>query len=233
MRKIAAIPTMTHRVSTLRFAVLSLVDQVDCVYVVLNGFSEAQVPRFLKDSPKIEPLIPQKDHGSANRFLVSKFAGNEDFIFYCDDDLQYPSDYVDRAIEGYEKYKCPITFHGRVLFKNKPVQGWRGWSFEKICTCLGKVAEDTYVDIAGTGVLMLCKDDFAPVPEDFKYPNYDDVEFSILARRAGKKIMCLSHKKGWLKYLKPDGETIFDITQKVGHGPLINLVNESKLWKKE
>jgi hypothetical protein len=44
---------------------------------------------------------------------------------------------------------------------------------------------------------------------DFKYPNKVDVELSREAHAQRMPIVAIAHRLGYLKYMKPEGETIW------------------------
>jgi hypothetical protein len=112
----AIIPTMPSRLDYLRKAVVSIIDQVDMLYIYLNNFMH--VPDFLLGNDKITNVI-NKDWGSAGRFFIAdKIKG---YLFFLDDDLIYPDDYTQKCIAKIEQYerKAIITLHGRIGLSTK------------------------------------------------------------------------------------------------------------------
>ena len=226
---IAAIPTMPGREPCLEKAVDSLIGQVDLVVVFMNG---PMYPVKRKDSVA---YLNGKDFGSARRFEVFDIfekgfhltMGTDSSVALCDDDLLYPPDYIKVMKEALDTFGGIVTCHGRVLDKGRmPLKSWHKEAFKSVHPCLEANPENITVDIAGTGAMMINPFVFSPRMNDFKHPNYDDVEFSILAHKAKKKMVCIKHAADWIKYLNPPAEsTIWHQTSKQGHRPLLNLVN--------
>ncbi len=94
---VAGIASMAGNEVTLRAAVMSLLPQVDCLYVYLNGF--AQAPRFITEHTKIRYFIDTDGvrYGDAGKFWGLEQV--EDAVYItCDDDIVYPDDFVARMI---------------------------------------------------------------------------------------------------------------------------------------
>jgi hypothetical protein len=226
---VATIPTMPSRVGVLETAIKSIVKQVDAVFVYLNGFSE--IPAFLMEIPGVHARIPEKDHGSTSRFLVShETLSAETLILSCDDDLEYPPNYAATLYGAFKRYGGVITCHGRLLMRGRPLSGWFRGFWQAVYPCLERQDRDSVVDICGTGAMLYRQGDIRPLPEHFQAPNYDDVEFSIISRQLGLKITCVAHADGWIRYLYPPGPSIWEMTAKTHHTQLIELVNRARLW---
>ena len=94
----AGLVTEPGNETALRTSVMSLLPQVDGVFVCLNGFSE--VPPFLT---KLEQVTCHLDPEGTMQGDAGKFWGLgqvEDAIYLsCSDDIQYPQDYVRRMTE--------------------------------------------------------------------------------------------------------------------------------------
>lgn len=192
MKKYVCIATLPDREKMLEKTVNCLRSQVDYIKVALNNYDH--LPAFLKED---EVVFLDNTMGDAGKYYFVKDL--EGYIFTCDDDLIYPPDYVKYMIQGINRYKCPVTLHGKTYQPpiesfGKPLANYR---------CLDDVNQDGRVDVGGTGVMAWHSADLKVSYEDFKSKNMADIWFAKLCKEQGVKIMCLSHKKGHLAYQNP------------------------------
>ena len=200
--QIASIP---DRILLLKNTVESLIPQADEINVKLNGY--AFTPNFLKDNDKIT-----YQHFDNSRGDAVKFHGLEDkegFIFTCDDDLIYPTDYVFTMIMKLLDYKNQVivTNHGRIM-NEKPVRS----SFsDRVAAfhCCYEVLQDSFVDIGGTGVMAFFSKSFQPDFNKMIYPNMADIWIAKFAKEQNVKILVNAHEEGWITYQNPPW-TIWD-----------------------
>ena len=114
---VAGMATMPSRASTFPTAFKSIVDQVDRLYLYLDGHSE--VPDPAKDHPRVVAIfsrdIPQL-HGSG-KFLALNFGPPDALYVGTDDDIAYPPDYVIGLRAGLDASggRAVVGYHG-VIF---------------------------------------------------------------------------------------------------------------------
>jgi hypothetical protein len=185
----------------------------------------------------IDSLLPQVDsivisNGDVIGDAV-KFSGYRPdvFFFSCDDDLIYPPDYCDKMIACYERTGAIVTCHGRIF--SPPITDYyrNGTKFH----CLADVEHDVTVHCGGTGVMMIAGQLFI-TPENFKEKNMADVWLAKLAYEQNVPIVCMAHKKGWIKHTDKFDlkETIYEthksdckVQTDVVAGLFTNLVNKN------
>jgi hypothetical protein len=148
-------------------------------------------------------FMSNNEMGDAERYKFIHLT--EGYVFGCDDDLIYPANYANYLIKGVDKYKCICSLHGRKYYR--PVVGFQQ-NFDGY-PCLGDVMRDVEVDVGGTGVMCWHSDFLTVKYEDFQSANMADIWFSKLCHEQNVRIMCLNHRKGWLKYQDPES-TIWD-----------------------
>ena len=85
-RRTVQIATLPNRLDCLRKTVASLYDQVDGIFVMLNGHGVYPVVYDSEDKIGYELLDNQLGDG-AKLYNADK---REGFVFLCDDDLIYP-----------------------------------------------------------------------------------------------------------------------------------------------
>lgn len=191
---IASIPS---RALQLKKTVESLLPQVDKINLSLNGYRE--IPKIFKHD-KVE--IELTDGTDEQKFR--KVEG--DIYLSCDDDLIYPINYVEFIKHALENHDI-ITFHGR-NFQSLPISSYYKSKSSRY-RCLDKVAHDIYVQFGGTGCAAFMPEKFMLTLKDFPHKYMADIQFAIAAKKARKKIVCLAHEAGWIKYQEV-GNTIFD-----------------------
>ena len=143
--KIIGIASLPERVECLRDTVNSLLPQVDKIIVGLNNYTK--VPNFL-NHPKIEAYLLDNSLGDAAKFYkVDDY--KDSYYLACDDDLIYPSNYVEYLISKCNQYKSPVGLHGAIM--HHPVTSM--YFNRTVFHCLEDVSTDTLVDYLGTGAL--------------------------------------------------------------------------------
>jgi hypothetical protein len=176
MKVIVGIATTDERTSQLKKTINSLYNQVDKICVYNNSKNK----------------IDYTDNG---KFYILKQYTEPIYYFSCDDDIIYPSNYIKHTIEQIEKYKCIVTYHGRIL-KGLDLNYYIG---HKVFNCKYTTLKDERIDVCGTGVTAFRTDYFNPI-EIYKseYKRMSDLVFSLEAINQGKNIMQLKHNQNWL-----------------------------------
>lgn len=201
---VAGIATIPSRINQVKKTIESLLPQVDLIYVALNNFTA---------SP--DGLIYLAEYSAGARVHLVRGQGSDEQKFYdvhgeiylsCDDDLIYPPNYVEVIKQKLEQYDI-ITFHGR-NFNSFPIQSYYKSAGSKY-RCLDKVAQDVPVQFGGTGCMAFKPANFNVTLADFPSKYMADVHLAIKARKEGKRIMCIAHEAGWIKY-QPVSNTIYD-----------------------
>lgn len=95
MKIIANLATYPPRRAGLEQVVRGLAPQVDRLNLVLNQY-DAPLPE-LADIANLEQILPHEDTKDAGKFYPE--VGDADWVFFVDDDIPYPADFVERSIE--------------------------------------------------------------------------------------------------------------------------------------
>lgn len=192
----ACIASIPSRQDSLVNTIHSLLSQVDKIYLYLNNYSEPVAEQIKSISPvKIEYVIGDNSHGDAGKFhWADRLNG---YIALVDDDLIYPADYIQSMIGGIEKYKrkAIVCFHGRIT--NPSIKSYyRDW--KNYLSYNQKTDNDTFVHIAGTGVMGWHSASFKISMSDFPSPNMADIHASIFAQKNKIPIVVLKHEANWI-----------------------------------
>lgn len=129
------------------------------------------------------------------KFYGLNYVTKPSYYFSCDDDIIYPSDYIQKTIQAIDKHNCIVTYHGRRL-KGIGVEYYRGHdSYSAFKT----VNNGMYLDVCGTGVTAFKTDYFNPTSLlDSEHKKMSDVIFSLKAMKDKKKMFMLPHSQGWI-----------------------------------
>lgn len=191
----AQIASIPQRVATLELTVKSLINQVDLLFVALNGYD--YIPEFLEDNRKIVRILMDNSLGDAAKFYdVDQRKG---YVLTCDDDLIYPQGYVGYMINGIKKHKGIVSLLGKVY--DRPTYSYRG-GYTRIYRALIAVKLDCEVDVGGTGVMAYHTDDFKISIDNFPRPNMADLWVAKAAAEQGVKITVLAHPKRYVSHVK-------------------------------
>lgn len=171
----AGMATITGREETRSMAVNSILPQVDRL-VVANGDTR----------------------GDQAKFLGCTEAPGDAIWLAVDDDLIYPSDYVESIVAGLERHPGSIvSFHGWKMDET-------GECYVENFRCLEAVADDVAVHVAGTGVCAFHLDTIRPTMTDFESVNAD-VWLALRAQERGIPRVVLAHRSYWLGYSQLPG----------------------------
>jgi hypothetical protein len=189
---IVGIASLPERIECLKDTVNSLLPQVDKIIVGLNNYKD--IPTFL-NHPKIEAYLLDNSLGDAAKFYkVDDY--KDSYYLACDDDLIYPSNYVEYLISKCNQYKSPVGLHGAIM--HHPVTSM--YFNRTVFHCLEDVSTDTLVDYLGTGALCFDTKKTPIKLSDFKLPNMADIWFGDMMKKNKIKPYVLKHNKNFLTY---------------------------------
>ena len=184
----------------------SLIDQSDEINVVLNDF-EDEIPSILYHN-KVNLYFSDNSKGDAFKFY--NLIDSNGYFLTVDDDLIYPSNYVEYMIAKCKEYGNTkvITLHGR-NFNVFPIKSYYAKASERF-SCLHHVGKNVSVQFGGTGVMCFHTDLFKLPIDYFKYPNMADIWIGKYCYENNIDILCIRHESGYIKYI-PQTTTIYDV----------------------
>jgi len=191
-KRIVGIASIRERVASLKLTINSLYHQVDVICVYLNDYES--VPKFLKRK-KIE-VYQGDDLTDLGKFYGLNF--HSGYYFSCDDDLLYPSNYIEYMISKIDHHNCIVSCHGRKF--NYPIKSY--YRSAKSFHCLQHVKMDVRVNCGGTGVMGFRTDigfNLSKIPT--LHECMADVHVGVWAN--GRiPIVVAAHERGWIKLSK-------------------------------
>ncbi|MFY0992601.1 glycosyltransferase family 2 protein [Halomonas sp. C05BenzN] len=190
-----ALASIPERVNQLHRTLLSVITQVDKIYIYLNGYES--VPEFL-DHPKITAVLSKEfeDLGAAGKFYWIDQV-SDGYVFTIDDDIIYPGDYVARMIKALKKYNdtVAVCVHGSIFAS--PLT----WYFERteVFGLKKRLDNDRFVTLVGTGCLAFHRKCIDLKFSDFYPKVMCDLTFSVKAREQGIPLISINREANWLK----------------------------------
>ena len=151
-------------------------------------------PAFLRDDAKLR-AVSGVDLGDRGKFrFVDGFSG---YYVTVDDDINYPSFYVEHLIDGIERYgrRAIVGWHGSIL--DPAITDFYDTSRRRVLEFSKDVPEDTFVHVLGTGAAAMHTDTLALSLADFPAPNMADIFVALQALRHDVPLVTLAHRAGW------------------------------------
>jgi len=188
--------------------VSELLPQCDRLCLYLNNYDA--VPAELPKSEKLEVILA----GAGREFPDKGSQGKLHWIGLCpgyyltvDDDIFYPPDYASSIVAGIEKYgrKAIVGYHGSVfkLANGVPTPRPRfmrdsrvlyrydaGMNADTEVHMLGNAAMGCHPATLGLSYETLCRGELH---------SGDDEDVAVWAQANNVKLVCLAHKKSWLR----------------------------------
>ena len=205
MDKIIVNVASYNRIDSLIKSLTSIYNQCDEINVCLNDY-KGSIPDFLY-SPKINLINTDNSKGDAFKFL--KLETSNGYFLTIDDDIIYPTNYVDFMISKCKENnnKKIITLHGR-NFSRFPISSYYN-STSEVFHFSKEVKKDTIVQFGGTGVMCFHTSLLKKSINDFLYPNMADVWIGKFAKENKIDIICAAHNSEFLTYT-PQKTTIYN-----------------------
>lgn len=212
------------RLESLLKSIDSIINQVDIVRVYFNGYTLDQIPSL---PPKVQAIcIPGLDLTDLGKFYPLKHLTKHEYYFTCDDDIQYPPDYVQHTLR--HAHLGPVlTYHGRIINPlGNPKSYYRGGHF--VYSYLDPHPTSYELHIPGTGVMMIdtSQAEIGHIPDS--PARMADLVF---ANACDSPIHLVPHSGGWLKNIWVDGSITQQFTNRSADESL-HLFQIKKLIRK-
>ena len=181
----------------------SIIGQVDDLFLYLNDYTVEQFLELRKELPSNVVLMLGRQE-AGNITDVGKFYMSCQLYgwqFTLDDDLLYPSNYVQTMIAKAEHYgrSAVICVHGRT-FNQLPVDSY--YKNSRTYNYKLPLEEDTIVHVGGTGTCCFHSDLLFFSTADFFTDKMADIWFAIKCVDKDVPIIAVQREQGWLKDAK-------------------------------
>lgn len=224
MRTFAEIASLPGR--PLEQAVRSLLDQVDEVGVWLNGY--ADLPDWFRELPeeKLQYALDPGNSGSSAKLYAASELENT-YYFACDDDLEYPPDYVARMLAPFQEWGNGIivTACGRTLTPN--ARNWYDSQGER--RYIAAVPEARWINYLGGCAFAFHTSLQLPRIDP---PNEEEAVLSVWAQRHGVPIRLIERPYDWPKRLPlaPGAFTLYEQAARERFVTRTEIVQQVTRW---
>ena len=192
--------TMQCRFNTFKLAFESIINQVDKLYLYLDGYDD--VPALVREYHHVTPILSKEipDLHANGKFLGLAIENNECLYLSVDDDLQFPASFVESISTGLSRYgyKAVVGYHGSIL--SHPFNRYS--KDRKVIVYDQSLMLPSEVDVLGTGAVMFFSKNFNFDIRDWTYTNMVDLGMAIEAAKLHLPLICLPRKKGFIQMLE-------------------------------
>ena len=200
---VGCMATYPGRFDILRQVVDSLAPQFDRFLIYVNETTEGMPD--LSDHPGVI-ILDGNDHAgnlSANGKIYPLRFLRDCTVFTCDDDIEYPADYVSRCLALLDAFRgrCAVTVHGSVIPEQVDWYYSRlaSWPFQRpnrhVQLC----------NLAGSGTFCFSQRAMDFSGDEALGEVMVDLKLSIAAGHAGLPIWVIPRRERWLKYIAQEG----------------------------
>ena len=198
----AAVCSIPSRLETLRITIQSLQHQVDGLFVYLDKYEE--LPPELSENPKLTILRSQDygaDHRDNGKFIAYNSLVGRGLPFYyftCDDDIEYPHDYVATMIRGLRGLdnRVVLGVHGVIIEEQPRSYFRRRFNFHFMDSAIDSFR---LVNNLGTGTVGFHSQAFPSIdPDKWARGGMVDIYFSIECKAKRIPMVCIDRHSGWL-----------------------------------
>lgn len=205
---VAGMATVAGNEVALRATVMSLLPQVDRIYVYLNGFTEA--PRFIAEHPKIGHFIDTDGsrYGDAGKFWGLEQVKDAIYIS-CDDDIIYPDDFVTRMVGELAQLRgrAVVSVHGSIILQ--PSRGYYKEHSRAVFHYERALMRRRRVHVAATGTSAFHSSIVKVTLADFRHRNMADIWLTEYLHRQGIPSYVVPRRDGWLQTIEVPRSTIY------------------------
>jgi len=217
---VANMATYPPRESALIDVLDSIAHQVDRLNLVLNQYTD--VPDYIKSYPTVRPIIPDEDTKDVGKFYPD--VKGAEYVVLIDDDIIYPSKYVERTLDIMDKiflerflggYYASIYYRPQFALNLKILRRYLRAGRDQIAGfrhafhSSAEVKTPLVVDQIGTGTAVLRTIDMPPYEYMRDSQKFVDVRLARWCFEQGITPVCLPRPQGWFPEGVGFNETIY------------------------
>jgi FkbM family methyltransferase len=204
----AGMATVAGNEVALRATVMSLLPQVDRLYVYLNGFHA--VPAFLRDHPKVRCQIDTdgRRYGDAGKFWGLEQVSDAVYLT-CDDDIVYPEDFVARMVAELAQIGAQgaVGVHGSLI--HQPTPGYYKDGSRAVFHFEHALLRRRRVHVVATNACAFHSSVVRMTLADFRHANMADIWLAQYLHRERLPSFVVPRPAGWLVSLEVERPTIY------------------------
>jgi glycosyltransferase involved in cell wall biosynthesis len=207
----AGMATIKRRLPQLESVLNSILPQVDRLTIHCDDYEPDELPEWVRNHPKIHTPKPVQNLWKDIGKFIGLGESGWDLFFTLDDDILYPSDYVQKLAETARRW--PSALIG-VHASDLPDRPFESFLREKIPYHFSDAAEEGKTDVLGTGTLCIPREAIEPV-ETFEaflvHPGMADVDVARACQAFGITRIRVARPDAWLLPLADQGATLWDV----------------------
>lgn len=206
---VAGMATVAGNEEALRATVMSLLPQVDRLFVYLNHFRD--VPAFLQRHAKITCHIDTdgRRYGDAGKFWGLEQSPDAVYVT-CDDDIVYPSDFTTRLVEELAQSRgaAAVGVHGSLVLQ--PCPGYYRDGSRAVFHFERALMRRRRVHVVATNACAFHSSVVRMTMADFKAANMADIWLAQYLQREGLPAYVLPRPEKWLRPIEVQRPTIYE-----------------------
>jgi len=203
--------------------------------LVLHVNGDRRPPGLPKDE-RLDVVLSKVNHADNGKF--AHLDGVVGYVLTVDDDIRYPSDYVERMLTEVERFgrKEYIGVHGACLPYGPPLTRWSQYtSMRRSHVFAGEHASSLPVDIIGTGTLAFHTDAGVPDFDAMDHLRMVDLHVAVWAANNEVPMRIIHRSRDWLTEFEDVGEErIWQQTQEDRklQQNMLEVLQRVKFWKR-
>jgi SAM-dependent methyltransferase len=210
---VAGMATIAGNEGALFQAVNSLLPQVDRIDLYANAFE--QLPALLQGHPKLRCVIDREGtrYGDAGKFWGLQDCADTIYLS-CDDDIDYPADYVSRMVEVLARHggACAVSVHAALLRQcaDDLVPSYYEVETRTVFHFERELAIERRAHVPGTGTTVFHSHFVKPGMHHFPKPNMADLWLAVYLREQALPVVAVARPARWLRQLPVERPTIYE-----------------------
>ncbi len=192
---------------TVADAVKSLLNQTKKIDRIVIHVNSTKLPDTLPNDSRIDVRLSEENHADNGKFkYMHEFDG---YFLTVDDDIFYPTDYVERMIEYVDQFekKSIIGVHGAVFPVGPPLTRWAEYKeLRRTHTFMSANSSFTKVNCLGTGTIAFHSQIGTPDFKDFDTLRMVDLHIAVWAQKNDISMYSCPRKKEWLSEFEIEHE---------------------------
>jgi hypothetical protein len=206
---VAGMATVAGNEVALRATVMSLLPQVDRLYVYLNHFRE--VPEFLRRCSKVTCFIDTdgRRYGDAGKFWGLEQSPDSVYLT-CDDDLIYPPNFAQRMIEelAESEGRAAVGVHGSLILQ--PCTGYYRDGSRAVIHFEHPLMRRRRVHVVATNACAFHSSVVKMTMGHFKAANMGDIWLAQYLQEQGLPAYVVPRPRRWLVPIEVNRPTIYE-----------------------
>jgi len=159
-----------------------------------------KIPEDLPEDDRLEIILSEEDVTDRGKFI--QIEQHQGFVITADDDISYPSDYVETMIGHVERYgrAALIGVHGAHIPEGPPItRWWEYMNYRRSIVFHQEIPDYMPVNVIGTGTLAFHTSIGVPDPTNFDYQRMVDLHLAVWAQEMEIPMLVCPRRRDWLE----------------------------------